>query len=300
VAGQPRLLGFLGYKAGMTHLLVIDNKKGSFTFGKEVTLPVTVVETPPMIACALRAYEQVSTGLKCFMDIWMGELPHEFGRLLSIPQSSSTDKLVTELAQSSEKIAELRVLMATQPRLSSTGRKTPELLEVKIGGGSKKEQIDYAKSLLGKEIKSPQVFKDGEVVDVMGITKGKGIQGPVKRWGIRRKFHKSRKTVRAVGSIGPWNPSYVVYTVPRAGQMGFHQRTEYGKQIVKIGEDGLEITPKSGFTNYGRVGGGYVMIAGSVPGPSKRAVTMRCTARASSMQEPPKIEYISLQTGPQV
>jgi large subunit ribosomal protein L3 len=298
VIGEPKILGFLGYKAGMTHLIIVDSKKGSFTFGKEIVQAVTVLDTPPMIACALRAYEHTASGLKCLKDVWMEKPPHEIGRLVTLPETSNTEKLLGELAALSEKIVELRMLMATQPHLSATGNKTSELLEIKIGGGSIKAQLDYAKSLLGKEIKPPQVFRNGEIIDVVGITKGKGIQGPVKRWGIRRKAHKSRKTVRQVGSIGPWNPSYVVYTVPRAGQMGFHQRTEYSKQIVKIGEDGLEITPKSGFTNYGRVNGAYVMIKGSVPGPSKRAIKMRSASRAHDSQEPPKIEYISLQSKP--
>lgn len=294
--GQPRLLGFLGYKAGMTHVITVDNKKGSFNFGKEISLPVTIIETPPMVVCSLRAYERTPDGLNCLTEVWTDKSPRDLERLVNIPEKIDSEKSMTELVNSVQKIAELRLLMATQPRHSATGKKTPELVEVKISGGTTKEQLDYGKELLGKEVGTSQVFKEGEYVDVAGVTKGKGIQGPVKRWGIRRKFHKSRKTVRQVGSIGPWNPSYVVYSVPRAGQMGFHQRTEYNKQIVRIGTDGLEVTPKGGFTKYGRINGNYVVIAGSVPGPPKRAIRMRHAARAQSLaEEAPKMEYLAAQ-----
>jgi large subunit ribosomal protein L3 len=274
--------------------MAIDNKKGSFTFGKEISIPITIIEAPPMIGCALRLYKLAPDGLKCLTEIWAEKAAPDIQRLISRPREVDADKSASELISSPDGIAEVRLLMATQPRLSATGKKTPELMEVKIGGDAKL-RLDYAKTLLGKEVKASEVFKDGEIVDVVGVTKGKGIQGPVKRWGIKRKPHKSRKTVRAVGSIGPWNPSYVVYSVPRAGQTGFHQRTEYNKQIVRIGEDGVEITPRGGFTKYGRVKGNYVMIAGSVPGPPKRAIAMRHAARATSTgEEPPKIEHISL------
>jgi len=55
--GAPRLLGFAGFKAGTTHVTVVDNRQGSLNYGKEVTFPVTVVETPPLKVAALRFYE---------------------------------------------------------------------------------------------------------------------------------------------------------------------------------------------------------------------------------------------------
>lgn len=52
----PRLLGFTGYKAGMTHVFAIEDRKRSPDFGKEVMRSATVLETPPMLVCAVRAY----------------------------------------------------------------------------------------------------------------------------------------------------------------------------------------------------------------------------------------------------
>ena len=171
-------------------------------------------------------------------------------------------------------------------------------MEIKVDGGSIKEQIEYAKSLLGKNASVTDVFKEGRFVDVVAITKGKGFQGPVKRWGIKILPRKSRKTKRGVAAIGPWKPPRVLYTVPRAGQMGYHQRTEYNKRILKIGIDGKKVTPKGGFLKYGPVNGTYVIVDGSLPGPVKRLVRLRHPARPPKKvpESPPNITYISLES----
>lgn len=295
IEGKPKLLAFCGYKAGMTHLVTIDNQKGSLTFGKEVALPVTVIDSPPLIVCAVRVYGQGNAGLRTLTEAWGQDRPKDLDRLLTTPNASKTEDSLKRVESSLEKIQEVRVLAVTQPRLANVPRKTPELIEIKVSGGTVKEQLEYAKSVLGKQVKSSDVFEEGQWVDVAGISKGKGIQGPVKRWGVKILSHKSRKTVRGVGSIGPWTPSYVTYTVPRAGQTGFHQRTFYGQRIIRISEDGAEVTPKGGFVRYGAVNGSYLMLAGSVPGPPKRLVTVRHSVRAQlEPTPPPKIEYLSL------
>jgi large subunit ribosomal protein L3 len=190
----------------------------------------------------------------------------------------------------------VRILMATQPRLAKRGKKAPDLIEVKIGGGSIKDRFEHAKKLLGTEVKVGDFVKEGQAVDTIGITKGKGIQGPVKRWGIRRKIHKARKTVRQVGSIGGWTPHYVMYSVPRAGQMGFHQRTEYNKLVIKMGNNGSEVTPKGGFIRYGQINSEYVMLKGSVPGTTNRLILMRTATRPPEAEAAPRLEYVSIQS----
>jgi len=297
IEGKPKLLAFSGYKVGMTHIMTIDNQKGSFNFGKEMTLPVTLVDSPPMTVCAVRAYEKSPTGLRTMTEAWAQNFPKNLGRVLSTPKGQKTEEALKKIEDSIAKVHEVRVLTTTQPELANVPRKTPEIIEIKVSGGASKEQLDYAKSILGKEVKASDVFQPGEWVDVAGITKGKGIQGPVKRWGIRKKWHKSRKTVRQVGCIGGWNPSYVQYTVPRAGQTGFHQRTSYSQQIVKIGEDPTEVNPKGGFVRSGPIKGSYLMVAGSISGPSRRLVTLKHAARARiASPSPPKIEYLNIHT----
>jgi large subunit ribosomal protein L3 len=297
VKGDPRPLAFPGYKTGMTHLVTLDQRQASLTFGKEVSVSVTVLETPPMVVCGLRLYRRGGGGLHSLGEVWTTNIPKDLERLLTTTKKSDNQESLQKAEKLVGEASEVRVIAATQPRLTSVGRKKPHLMEIKIGGGNVKEQFEYGKNLLGKEIKSTDVFKEGSFVDVIAITKGKGIQGPVKRWGVRKLHHKSRKTVRGVGSIGAWTPSSIMYSVPRAGQMGFFQRTEFNKQIVKAGEGKDEVTPSGGFLNYGNLRSQYVMLRGSVPGPAKRLVVMRTPARARELHEaPPKIEYLSLES----
>jgi large subunit ribosomal protein L3 len=290
------LLAFAGFKAGMTYAIALDNREGSLTYGKEIVVSMTVLETPPMLACALRAYRKTYEGLQTFSEAWMEKPPKDFERIISVPEKFNTEEGLKKIEGNLDKIADLRLLLATQPRNAKRPKKAPDIVEVKIGGGSIKDRFEYGKKLLGSEVKASDVIKEGQAVDAVGITKGKGIQGPVKRWGIRRKTHKARKTVRQVGSIGAWTPHYVMYSVPRAGQMGFHQRTEYNKLIMKIGNNGSEITPKGGFLRYGVINSDYVAVKGSVPGTRNRLILLRHSSRVipEEKAEAPKIEYLSV------
>lgn len=296
VEAGPRLLAFAGFKAGMTYAIAIDNRQGSLTFGKEIVIPLTALETPPMLACAVRSYTKNFEGLQTFGEAWMEKPPKDFERRISVPEKFSTEDGLQKIESNLEKIVDIRMLMATQPRVAKRRKKVPDLVEIKIGGGTVKDRFEYARKLLGTEVKVTDFIKEGKAVDTIAITKGKGIQGPVKRWGIRRKSHKSRKTVRQVGSIGAWTPHFVMYSVPRAGQMGFHQRTEHNKLVMKVGNNGSEITPKGGFIRYGVINSDYVMLKGSVPGTTNRLVLMRVAARPppEAKVPAPKLEYISV------
>ena len=283
--GEPKPLGFAGYKAGMVQVAAVDNKKGSLTFGKEVVVPATVIETPPMIVCGIRAYKKSIYGLKILTEAWIKNPPKDLNRLVTLPDKFDSDTQLKKLESQLEEISQIRLLVITQPRLAKRERKKPELVEIKIGGGSIQEEFTYAKNLLGKEIKASEILKNGEWVDVLAVTKGKGTQGPVKRWGVKKLPHKSRKRVRGVGSIGPWTPNYVMRFIPRAGQMGFHKRTEYNKQVLHIGNSEMPVTPKGGFVNYGTVGENHVILKGSVPGPKKRLIAIRYALRPPASSE---------------
>ena len=294
----PTLLGFMGYKAGMTHIMMVEDKPGSLNLGKEASHPATVLDVPPIIVFAVRAYVKNQYGLQTFTEAWMKSPPKDFDRALVLPEQFNTEENLKKIEENLEEIAEIRLLAATQPRLAGVPKKKPDIMEIKVDGGSIKEQIEYAKSLLGKTVSITDVFKEGHFMDVVAITKGKGFQGPVKRWGIKILPRKSRKTKRGVAAIGPWKPARVLYTVPRAGQMGYHQRTEYNKRILKIGIDGKNVTPKGGFLKYGEVKGTYVIVDGSLPGPAKRLVRLRHPARSPKKipETPPNITYISLES----
>ena len=64
-------MAFVGYKAGMRTAVGVDNREGSLTFGKEISFPITIVETPPMVAVALRAYVKTPKGLQTLGEAWM-------------------------------------------------------------------------------------------------------------------------------------------------------------------------------------------------------------------------------------
>ncbi len=296
VAAGPRLLGFMGYKAGMTHLFYVEDLPNSPNFGKEVSRAVTVVETPPVLVCGVRAYKRKGYGLEVLAEAWMKDPPKDLERVFTLPENFEPENGLKKIEEGLDRVVELRALVVSQPRLAGVSKKKPELVEAKVDGAPMKELFDYVQGLLGKTVSVAEVFKEGQYVDVVAVSKGKGFQGPVKRWGVRILQNKSRKTVRGVATLGPWSPHRVLYTVARAGQLGYHQRTEYNKRVLKIGGDGREVTPAGGFLRYGVVKSPYVLLEGSVPGATKRLVRLRVPARPPRRVpvEAPNVVAVSL------
>lgn len=290
ISGEPRLQGFAGYKAGMTHALLVDYRPMSTTSGQEVQVPVTVIETPPMKVVGIRFYERTPYGLRTLTEKWCDKLDKELAKRICMPKKGR-EKKETEV----EKVEDVRVIAHTTPKHAPIPKKTPEIMEIRIGGGTIEQRIKYAEDLLGKEIDITQYAKEGKMVDIAGITKGKGWQSAIKRWGVKLLSHKNSKRRRMIGTQGPWNPSYVAREVPQGGQTGYHQRTEYNKRILKIGEKPEEIVPKGGFVNYGIIRNKYLLIHGSVPGVVKRLVRLRDPARLKGVfVEKPELKYISV------
>ncbi|MCQ5377771.1 MAG: 50S ribosomal protein L3, partial [Candidatus Methanomethylicia archaeon] len=127
------------------------------------------------------------------------------------------------------------------------------------------------------------------------ITKGKGFAGAVKRFGVKIQpnWHKHRKGKRVVASISPSKP-HMMFTIPRPGKMGFHQRTEYNKRILKIGDNPSEINFVGGLLHYGLLKNGYALIEGTLPGPAKRLIRIRAPVRLKKAKiEAPKIVAVS-------
>ncbi|MCK9151310.1 50S ribosomal protein L3 [Methanobacterium alcaliphilum] len=298
VAEEPKLLGLAGYKVGMTHVMMVDNAKNSPTEGMEVATPVTILEVPPIFVMGIRAYEKTSRGLKAMGDILSETLNEELKRKISLPKEYNKESALKKIQDNLEYVAEIRVLINTNPKVTSVPKKKPEIFECGVGGKTAEEQLNFALELLGQEISAKDIFSDGEFVDSIAVTKGKGFQGPVKRWGIRIQYGKAARSSKArhVGSIGPWTPSRTMWTVPQAGQMGYHKRTEYNKKILKIGESSEvdAVNPAGGFVKYGLVKNDYIIIKGSIPGPSKRLVILRKAIRAHGKNnDAPQINYIS-------
>ncbi|MCW4048194.1 MAG: 50S ribosomal protein L3 [Candidatus Bathyarchaeota archaeon] len=290
---EPALVGFAGYKAGMTHLFYIEDSDRVPQYGQEVKAPATVIDTPPMLVIAVRAYKKTYDGLEAMTEAWMANQPKDLYRRITFTTDPKPNEKLAEIEKNLDKVAELRVIAATQPKETSVSKKVPDIMEIPVSGGSMEAQFNYAKGLLGQTVTINDVFSLGEGIDVVGVSKGKGFQGPVKRWGIRILSRKSRKSRRAVASIGPWVPRRVMPQVPRAGQMGFHNRTEYNKRIMLMNEDTDRINPKAGFKNYGFVNGDYLLLKGSVMGAAKRLIKLRKAVRKPKYpDEAPQITYL--------
>ncbi|HOO52680.1 MAG TPA: 50S ribosomal protein L3 [Methanothrix sp.] len=293
---KARMDGFAGYKAGMTHLIMIDDKPNSLTEGMEVSVPVTILETPPLSIAALRVYEKYNGGVRAAGEAWSEKLDPYLARSITVPKNKRGTPL-DDIGAQIDKMTELRLIAYTNPKLlTGVPKKNPDLMEIQVNGSNIADQFELAKGLLGSSVPISSVFGTGSIIDVTAITKGKGTQGPVKRWGInlqKRKHSRGGKR-RHIGNLGPWNPHHVRWTVPLLGQMGYHQRTEYNKRVLAMGSDGGEITPEGGFPGYGIVRGEYAIISGSVPGPTKRLVRMRNAVRPKDgTAKMPQVLYVS-------
>merc|ERR1711991_552111 len=123
-----------------------------------------------------------------------------------------------------------------QPNKLKLGMKKAHVCEVQINGGSVADKVKFATWVLEQNVTVENVFKENERCDAIGVTKGHGTEGVTHRWGVSRLPRKSHRGLRKVACIGAWHPSRVSYSVARAGQNGFHHRTEINKKIYRIGK----------------------------------------------------------------
>ncbi|MGV8171070.1 MAG: 50S ribosomal protein L3 [Candidatus Woesearchaeota archaeon] len=289
---KDALLGFMGYKAGMTHVMAIDNRKNSTTKGEEIFVPVTVIECPPLKIIGIRLYKQAYEGKQASKDILFKtdrDLLRKITHQKAHKEHQELDKLDTK------ECTDVRALVYTQPRLAGISKKKPEIFEVALGG-TIADKIKFVKENHDKELPVNTFFKDGEFVDTHAVTKGKGLQGPVKRFGVTFKNHKTEKGVRRVGTLGGWSgQGHVLYRTAHPGQMGYHLRTEFNKKIIKIGTKPEEVNPKGGWPHYGLIKTSYVLIRGSVAGPQKRAIIFTKQMRNRPAEAAPTIVEINIE-----
>ena len=296
------LLGFAGFKAGQIQVMTIDDKEKTPNFGKQLDNSSTVIATPPINIIGLRSYKKDLYGEKAFIDAYSKDLPKGLDRKF---KTKYNEKSFETIESSLDSIFSFAAIASVFPKKANLSQKKPFVFEIGVSGKDNKTKYEYLKSILGKEIKISDVFQNGQFIDVSGITRGKGIEGPITRFGVKRKQHKSRKSVRALGTLGPISPAVVMYSVPRQGQRGFHQRTEYNKRILLVSSDGSsqttllaskpEINPQGGFKHFGLVTTDYIVVRGSIPGVPKRLVKMRQPIRNPTKKviEPKVIEVIA-------
>jgi len=293
---------FMGYKAGMTHVVREMERLGSKVHKKEVVDACTIIETPPLVVVGLVGYIETPRGLRALTTVWAHHLSEEFLRRMYKNWYKSKKKAFTRyqkvnyerkgnkhIARSLYKMKKyckvIRVICHTQVSLVRIGRKKSHVLEIQINGGNIEGKVNFAHSFLEKKVTVDSVFAQDEMIDTCSVTKGKGFEGVTTRWGTTRLPRKTHKGLRKVACIGAWHPSSIRFSVPRAGQNGYHHRTARNHKILKIGKMGdaktefdlttKNITPMGGFPHYGNVTEDYIMLKGSCPGVKKRVITLR-------------------------
>lgn len=306
---EPHLTAFLGYKAGMTHILREVERVGAKLHKKETVEAVTIVECPPIVVVGLVGYVETPQGLRTLSTVWANHLSEDVKRRFYKNWYSSKEKAFTkyakrlateqgqkdvqsELARIKKYCSVVRVLAHTQIRKVKLGQKKAHLMEIQVNGGKDvTEKVNWAYGLFEKEVPVSTVFAQNELIDTIAVTKGHGYEGVTHRYGVRRLQRKTHRGLRKVACIGAWHPAAVRTTVPRAGQRGYFHRTETNKKIYKIGEAAAvakagnastefdltekHITPIGGFPHYGVVNEEYLMLKGCIPGAKKRVITLR-------------------------
>jgi len=280
---KKNLKGIIAYKAGMASAYVKDETPDSMTKGKKVIIPVTILECPPMKILSVRFYKN---GI-VYSEILNENLDKELRRKLKLPKSKP--KKLEEIK--GEDYDDLRVITYSVVKKSGL-KKTPDLCEMGLSG-TKEEKLNYIKENLNKEISPLEIFEKGQLIDVRGLTKGKGLVGPVKRYGLTLKAHKSEKGVRRPGSLGPWHPARVTYMAPLAGQMGMFTRAVYNNKIINLGK-AEDLTALKNIKNYGNINTNYILVCGSVQGAAKRQLILTRPLRTTKKQLKKNYELIEL------
>merc|ERR1712100_5236 len=318
-AQKPHLTAFIGYKAGMTHCVRDVDKVGSKLHKKETVEAVTVIETPPMVV-GLVGYVQTPRGLRTLTTVWAEHLSDAVRRRFYKNWCKSKKKaftkyakqyvsnkksIDTEVARIKKHCQVVRVLAHTQPSKTPLRQKKAHLMEIQVNGGETADKVDFGLGLFEKTVSIDSIFSENDMMDVIGVTHGHGYEGVTTRWGTTRLPRKTHKGLRKVGCIGSWHPSRVQYTVPRAGQNGYHHRVEINKKIYRMGKEGQKdsgstphdlteksINPMGGWPHYGMVKQDFIMIKGSCVGTKKRPVTLRKSLLTGTSR--PALEKIQL------
>lgn len=126
-------------------------------------------------------------------------------------------------------------------------------------------EIAYEQEYGVGDVIKADIFSEGEIVDVIGISKGKGYAGTIKRW----NFHRGRMTHgskfhRTHGSIGSTDAGRVFKGKKMTGRLGGERVTVQNLQVVRVDTER-----------------NLILIKGSIPGPSKGLVMVRKAKKVS-------------------
>lgn len=138
--------------------------------------------------------------------------------------------------------------------------------------------VDISKYTLGQEL-TVEVFEEGEMVDVTGISKGKGFQGVIKRYNQSRgPMGHGSQYHRGVGSLGTMRPMRVFKGKKLPGHMGHVTVTMQNLEVVAV-------MPEEN----------VILIKGNVPGPKKSLVIIKSAVKKPNVKHD-KTELVSYAT----
>ncbi len=272
-----KLNGFICYKAGMASAYVKDDTSDSMTKGKKIIVPVTIIECPPLKIFSVRFYKNG----KVAKEVLAESLDKELKRIVKIPKTGKK----TDLEGSFE---DVRVICYSVVKKTAI-KKTPDMVEIAIAG-SYDDKMKFVRENLNKEISISSVFEKGKVADFRGLTKGKGLQGPVRRFGITLKSHKSEKG-RRKAVLGSFHPGRTTRRAPLPGQLGMFTRVSYNNKILDLGKSEGKFT---GIKNFGDVKSDYVLVTGSVQGVAKRQLLITPPIRPTKKQLKKNFELLEI------
>lgn len=144
---KPALTAFIGYKAGMTHIVREVEKPGSKLHKKETCEAVTLIETPPMVVVGVVGYVETSRGLRTLNTVWAEHLSDELKRRFYKNYYKSKKKAFTKYAKKytegkkeieagleelKKNSTVIRVLAHTQVKKLSIGQKKAHLMEIQV------------------------------------------------------------------------------------------------------------------------------------------------------------------------
>ncbi|KAB0368450.1 hypothetical protein FD755_020216 [Muntiacus reevesi] len=272
------LTAFLGYKAGMTHIVREVDRPGSKVNKKEVVEAVTIVETPPMVTVGIVGYVETPQGLWTFKTIFAEHISDKYKRRFYKNWHKSKKKafpkyckkwqdvdgkkqLEMDFSSMKKYCQVIRVIAHTQMRLLPLLQKKAHLMESQVNGGTVAEKLDWARERLEQQVPVNQVLGQDEMTDVIGVTKGKGYRGVASRWHTKKLPHKTHRGLRRIYKISQG------YLIKDGKLIKNNASTDHDLSDKSI-------NPLGGFVHYGQVTNDLVMLKGCVVGTKKRVLTL--------------------------
>merc|ERR1711877_12442 len=172
---KVHLTCFMGYKAGMSHIVREMDRPGSKNNKKEVVEAVTIIETPPMIAVGVVGYIETPRGMRALKTVWAEHIGEESKRKAFTKSCTKwaddlgKKEIEKDLNQMKKYCTTIRIIVHTQMKLLRRRQKKAHIMEVQLNGGSIADKVNWAREHFEKEVSVGQVFAQDEVLDIIGV-----------------------------------------------------------------------------------------------------------------------------------